>query len=109
MTTPITPALTPDEWRNLSASRTDGVNAHDLSIKDYRSGLVWLNVGEQSVRVDDRPSMHAIAALALHEQPFGFSRADVEALRHIASDEPKLAPALVNLADRIAALLPPEA
>ncbi len=58
---------------------------------------------------------HAVAALALHGQPFGFTRADVEALNnawcavkgyHSGSEED--ARQLESLRDRIAALLPPE-
>ena len=61
---------------------------------------------------------HALAALCLHEQPFGFRRDDVEGLRELAkqydddADNYEITgPAavwLTSLADRIEALLPPE-
>lgn len=51
---------------------------------------------------------HALAALALHGQTFGFTREDVEALRSLSADlHPNNEP-FYSLADRIAALLPPE-
>jgi hypothetical protein len=67
-----------------------------------------------TVGVDPTPEeRHAIAALALHGQPFGFTWEDVDWLRAMAdwAEEYGVAadgPAWVNaLADRIAALLPP--
>lgn len=94
----MAPALTPDEWRDQIANCTKG---------------------------DPRVS-HAVAALALHGQPFGFTRADVSELRAAAKralersvDEVgafaetdwtmlNTSNRLHALADRIAALLPPE-
>lgn len=56
----------------------------------------------------DAKGRHAVAALALHEQPFGFTWDDVAMLRILASppDAPPYFP-MLDLADRIAALLPP--
>lgn len=64
---------------------------------------------------------HGLAALCLHEQPFGFTRGDVIDLATAVNDARQLAIAapqlreqsnalaarLSNLAERIAALLPP--
>lgn len=60
-----------------------------------------------------RDYRHALAALALQDQPFGFTREDVRVLRAIAEviapDYPADPDAdLSSIADRIAALLPPE-
>lgn len=66
---------------------------------------------------------HKLAALALYKQPFGFTREDVDALRSIqfdgiwgpgsffekrGEDLPEAGAWADSLADRIAALLPPE-
>lgn len=54
---------------------------------------------------------HALAALCLHGQPFGFSREDVRLVEFIAEFDPQDhpdVPKLRSLAARISALLPPE-
>jgi hypothetical protein len=62
------------------------------------------------------PEPHGLAALCLHEQPFGFTHEDVKRLRMVealpVSDSTVLEAVAYNewvndLADRIAALLPP--
>ena len=53
---------------------------------------------------------HGVAALLLHDQPFGFTWADVDALRLAAAYDPttgELSMALDSLAQRIEELLPP--
>ena len=52
---------------------------------------------------------HALAALALHGQPFGFTWDDVELLRMFGNGDPMphIRQQCNDLADRIAALLPP--
>lgn len=66
---------------------------------------------------DDPKHRHQYAALALHGQPFGFTREDVENVRDTVSaiwssvPSDAAAPwgrAMESLADRIEALLPPE-
>lgn len=52
-------------------------------------------------------SRHAIAALALYGQPFGFTRDDVDNLRGIVLGG-EVGRWLESLADRIEALLPPK-
>ena len=85
----VTPALTPEEWaRHLSTNFPQVYIPHP---ERY-----W----------------HAVAARALHGQPFGFTRNDVEAMREIVRFL-KLAGHLgtlyaENVTDRIEALLPPE-
>lgn len=105
MTDPIKPALTRDEWKEMGTE----------------AAVVWdgvLHIScEQAVPVENP---HGLAALALHEQPFGFTWADVEALDLAISDQRdafehdednSLAHhhlrQLESLRDRIAALLPP--
>lgn len=82
-------------------------------------GELWIHEdcsGPQAIA--EPATLHAVAALALHGQPFGFSHADVEHLRSAATCDacegtfclsPDLRDALEDLAVRIAALLPPRA
>lgn len=60
----------------------------------------------------DGSGRHALAALALHGQPFGFTREDVAALWFVIQEREGLVGApqhtLRSLAERIEALLPPE-
>lgn len=112
----MNPALTSEEWRN-QVTRTRG---GALRI------VVDFGPPANTVQLNDDPKMrHALAALALHGQPFGFTAKDVKNLRETAeeSDEGDASNDfylggyqvtvgsewLLNLADRIAALLPPEA
>ena len=100
MTEPIKPALTPEKWREALRWAPQRV------LCDF-GPPVGVHYVEESVR-------HALAALALHGQPFGFAREDVATLRSwIWQDDAvgagfAMRDRLVSLADRIAALLPPE-
>lgn len=76
-----TPALTPAEWR--AATGDLDWTLHAL-IKDEHINII-------------AKTHHAVAALALYKQPFGFSRDDVIAAQRAG---------LYSLADRIQALLP---
>lgn len=78
----IAPALPPEEWAEYLADRL-------IKLPRY-------------LMDSDR---HWLGAVALQGQPFGFTWADVEALR--AWDPRNYEAELRNLADRIAALLPP--
>ena len=54
---------------------------------------------------------HALAALCLHKQPFGFTSDDVVALQDLAAfvvNDSEYRKQALSLAARIAALLPPE-
>lgn len=101
----IAPALTPEEWRKLAVSR--GGFYADLS-GDWQNGIptdtLFVGSPESAVAVSPR---HALAALALHGQPFGFTREDVANLRWVACQRMPRAAALNQIADRIEALLPP--
>lgn len=117
----IKPALTPEEWAKEEVQRfTRAAGRFDAGLtSDGRLELAvgWEETGDDAYRVyhpiDDR---HALAALALHGQPFGFDWEDVDALRNasaavssyaIDDDQWSSSGRLDRLADRIAALLPP--
>lgn len=103
MTDPITPALTPKEWKSLDTA--------DAFVQD---GDLVVRTGWGSEDGSTPVNQHALAALALHQQPFGFTRADVElldeawcAVMGYHSGSAENAARLQLLRDRIAALLPP--
>lgn len=95
MSDKIQPALTPEEWE--AATKASAIRSYDEIFNVASSGR------------------HAVAARALKDQPFGFTHADVALLRSITPDheglggEERVIDELENLADRLAALLPPEA
>lgn len=106
------PALTPEEW----AAALDRYLLRD----GYMIGIREADRVQLSAGLDDFNDVHgvdrqALAAVALHEQPFGFTWEDVDALRGTAEDyeyraiTPDPFVELNDLADRIAALLPPRA
>ncbi len=108
-------ALTPEEWESAGEPRVerDGIWMY----APHKADLVVVGFpGESGIGIggDD---LHPLAALSLHDQPFGFTHADVDLLRRATvifrvgdmetmQDERDTA-RLRELADRIAALLPP--
>lgn len=102
--TTMQPAATREEWvRGVTGPAGTVTIAGEVNIANGS-----LFVGPDDM-VFDGKERHALAAFALYGQPFGFTREDVEALRAEAyarhDDDGKR---LASLADRIAALLPPE-
>lgn len=109
----ITPALTPEEWAVRAGS--GHVHAFQGGVF-FGAGRTPGAPGERGLTVNPETERHALAALALHGQPFGFTREGLDALRTVlrllgpvhAPDEREA----VELAEReiakIAALLPPE-
>jgi hypothetical protein len=121
------PALTPEQWEakdyRQPASDLDrwaraeaGASGDDAT--EYVAKL-GVNEGGSVIvmnRAHDRvlvppPARAALAAFALADQPFGFSTADVEAVRRAAdrADAAADQTALRELAGRLQALLPPAA
>lgn len=99
----MNPALTKEEWARLTI---------DEGQSEYAEDAVADAIAESNLNTwgDAR---HALAALFLHGQPFGFTREDVELLREEAGHEIDAGNGreyrrLESLADRIEALLPPE-
>jgi hypothetical protein len=121
MTDDVKAALTPDEWSALEYVR-EGKTSIRIDDKMARWGGA-LEVGNDEIETHsfhNGEARHALAALALHGQAFGFSWEDVRYLREIADDVEfhyrddsgptpvyRPNPDLAWLADRIAALLPP--
>ena len=101
MSEEIEPALTPEQWREVEKGNLD---ATDMVTAYCEEGVVIIE--------DDR--WHALAALALYDQDFGFTREDLSTLRDAAEyaevgyKDRKTRDAIMALADRIAKLLPPE-
>lgn len=117
----ITPALTPKEWGIVEEE--GGVDLTSpteprVSI-DVRDDGLTLTQELSAIGIELR-HRHLLAALALHDQPFGFTWEDVDLLRQIAADDKpsydlrvadggviEAEKRLNALADRIASLLPP--
>jgi hypothetical protein len=100
----IKPALTAGEWAGVSLLRKRTYNNGPMI-----NGIALMVLESEAPQLN-RPQ--AMAALCLHEQPFGFTRWDVIALRAMqdrinfeALD--RGIPSVKDLADRIEALLPP--
>jgi hypothetical protein len=113
----VKPALTPEEWKIGEDSASvlgDGTTDYDYGYAGLCSdGTLHINLWEYTYEGSGR---HALAALALHGQPFGFTRAMVDILADALegaindgwghNDERALAAQAI---ENIRALLPPEA
>jgi hypothetical protein len=121
------PALTPEQWESRdyrqsareldnwakTQSGTDEDDATEYVAKLGLSGngsLIAMNRAHDRVVVPP-PARAALTALALLEQPFGFTPADIRAVTDAAehTEDQTAAAALRDLGQRIQALLPPAA
>jgi hypothetical protein len=122
------PALTPEQWdsRDYRQSARDldrwaqegaapgrGDDATEYVAKlglNQTGSVIAMNRAHDRVLVPP-PARHVLAALALVEQPFGFTSADLAAIRRAADVVPDrdIAASLRDLGERLAALLPPGA
>ena len=122
----VKPALTPDEWAGCPAEcgadeRPTGPRCRDDNGHFWlECGDVWHHSAWDGEQIIDNP--HGLAALCLHGQPFGFTRADEKAIRaegneliawsNDAANEPEMRHmnergfTLIRIANKIAALLP---
>jgi hypothetical protein len=121
------PALTPEQWEardyRQAARELDSwaKQAERHSADDSTEYVAKLGLSESGCvivmnRAHDRvlvppPARGALAAFALAEQPFGFTQADVVALRTAAeaAQNAGIAESLRSLAARLQSLLPPSA
>lgn len=107
-----TPALTWEEWR-ASAYLSGGIVANWQMAESDREWLILETDDEERL---SRPQRHALAALCLYQQPFGFTQDDVRLLKDFAAahrewpNEKQIdfASKLESIATRIANLLPPK-
>jgi len=118
----VGPALTPEEWAAHCCDYTDAANRVAGSIALEKDPTVgnYLAISHRDLPdgipatmvVAGERGLRAIAALALHSQPFGlaFERSDVLALewalKYLSVPRPQCQQ-LKYLSERIAALLPP--
>lgn len=124
MTEPIAPALTPEEWAQKHLRlQADSYDSDRNAAVEIKAGPNYLHLTDHEnprwAVIDQPKERHALAALALHGQSFGFTREDVATLRLAAeaSRVPNGREAdsmsqrrnrLRLIAARIEALLPPE-
>jgi hypothetical protein len=119
------PALTPEQWeardyrqvaRELdqwAKARSDAARSGDATEyvakigMDEGGSVVLMNRAHDRVMVPP-PARAALAAFALLEQPFGFTAADVQALRRAAEgiEDSAARESLLDLSRRLEALLP---
>ena len=126
------PALSAEEWRSRFLVRKDKGVGDDGRFSDGSLATREWHISSDGHQIfiggkdEDGPwpvtnttvptAHHALAALCLHDQPFGFRREDVSGLRFLSESREGSAAgdlivfqlALARLADRIEALLPPE-
>ena len=120
----IAPALTSEEWASGTLEEEaddDGVIVFSRQEEewlgnqgaDLGSLVMWDNGVPLPVVLK---RAHGLAAVCLHQQPYGFTEEDVEALLQFTdwiagmeedAYEAEQCQTLISIADRIAALLPP--
>jgi hypothetical protein len=102
-------ALTAEEWEHVFP---DGSKRGPWVDRGTKWGALISRDGSLCAggTIPNTDERHALAALALYAQSFGFRREDVGLLRDAATGKAYLADniELSDLADRIEALLPPE-
>jgi hypothetical protein len=121
----ILPALTPEQWEARDYRQTAreldswAKKVKQQSADDSTEYVAKLGLNENGSvivmnRAHDRvlvppPARAALAAFALAEQPFGFTREDVVALSTAAEavQDPGIVRSLRSLAARLKGLLPP--
>jgi hypothetical protein len=121
------PALSPEQWeardyrqaareidnwaRSQSAAAADDATEYVAKLGLNGSGsVIVMNRAHDRVLIPP-PARAPLAALALAEQPFGFTPADIQAVLQAAerTEDEGAATELRDLGQRIQALLPPAA
>jgi hypothetical protein len=125
MSDEISSALTPEQWESRDyrqaareldgwarqAAHKSGGDSTEYVAKiglDQSGSVIVMNRSHDQVLVPP-PARAALAAFALAEQPFGFTRDDVATVRAVAtaSQDSGVSGALRSLAKRLEALVPP--
>ena len=108
------PARAIDSWRETKPERRDTDDSTQYVAQmgiTYDGCVTLMSRAHERVEVPP-PARHALAALALHAQPFGFTHEDVRAVRRVVEESGALSSStrerLRDLAARLAALLPPQ-
>lgn len=115
------PALTAAQWTQRTVQYFDHPDAELPAVAIELDDQHLRGVGTLTIEGYGRsdqafafkaPERHALAALCLYGQEFGFTQADVDLLTFVArdewnGDEMEIGRALLSIANRIAALLPP--
>jgi hypothetical protein len=120
------PALTPEQWdsrdyRQAAREIDDWAKATGVAREtdsteyvakigvDQSGSVIVMNRAHDRVLVPP-PARSVLAALALADQPFGFSAADIDALEQAAASigNEAVAGTLRSMSDRLQALLPPK-
>lgn len=105
----VKPALTAENWAHEEMGAEVGENTLFAYISGdgcrFPPGVMAVGWNGDPMNPLDSDARHALAALAFHGQDFGFTWEDVDALR-MAADITE-AGIFYDIADRIAALLPP--
>ncbi len=128
----VPPAMTAEEWSAAYIGKDVDIYQKSRGLDGSRRLEVIVRGHPLGGSMGDQRDLHALAALCLYQQPFGFSREDVALLNHYAAWETtaanwcpdgyvfgtmdeinrqdRLAKAnkLTELASRISSLLPPE-
>jgi hypothetical protein len=122
------PALTPEQWEardyrqvaaeldrwaggRAASARADDATEYVAKIGlDSGGSVIVMNRAHDRVLVPP-PARAALAAFALLDQPFGFTAADVQALRRAGelTGDAAVGEALRDVSRRLEALLPPAA
>jgi hypothetical protein len=105
----VKPALTELEWSTLGFRRVVDEESNDLQAAKIENGNVYREHDENVDEWQRLEHPHAMAALCLYGQPFGISQQDIQLLRYVAPlcDMKEDYDAVIALADKLAALLPP--
>lgn len=123
MSEKIEPAMAPEQWAEMRYEEHGHGRQEPTFVAwvgDDFTGTGYFATHTDAPESQARPTQagrHALAALALHGQPFGFTREDEALVREMEGSEwDRLPPEMYreyaqrirSLATRIAALLPPE-
>lgn len=116
-TPPMSPALSPAEWASAYISPELEIHFKTPGLDGSKRLHVNVKAFPLGGTTGDPRDLHALAATALYGTAFGFTHADVEALRWVGewlSGTPVAAPTrgegerLLSVAARLGALLPPQ-
>lgn len=111
----VVPALTPTEWRTRRVTRTDPFRVGVVVMEEDGIGVMARLDSDIAAVYIDGEARRALAALALADREYGFTLKDVRLVRRVAAvlgrlgtTAHRLSAPMTSIADRLAALVPPE-